>query len=195
MQYDRNKYLEYINNSAEWKLKKAEVFSFKGKSCERCGSKKRIHVHHGTYERLFNEELTDLFVLCKPCHNKYHSENGKVSLQSTSNFIDRISTYKTNQKKKKEYVANKHCFEKVNFCKDCGVKLKQHKTETHKANPKKPISPFYYKCMQCRKVYFPKFIKKTKKQNSKQIKKAIHGVSVRNKYRVSCLPIHSNNCG
>lgn len=170
-EYDRSKYLEYINNSEEWKLKRREVFLLKGRQCERCGSKGNINVHHGTYARLFNEDLTDLFVLCELCHQEYHYLHRKISVQSTTDFIDGKISYKTVQKNKKVYVESELYFEPVNFCKDCGLKLKKYKTEKHKANPKTPVSPFYYKCMKCRKVYFPKYIKKPKQKKLTNKKK------------------------
>lgn len=87
MTHDRNKYLEYINNSSEWKIKRAQVFSLKGRKCERCGGTNRIHVHHGTYTRLFNEMLEDLFVLCGYCHGEYHKQTRVITIQSTEAFI------------------------------------------------------------------------------------------------------------
>lgn len=41
--------------------------------CEQCGTSKRLEVHHLTYERFGGDErMTDLQVLCKPCHEKAH---------------------------------------------------------------------------------------------------------------------------
>ena len=110
MKFNRKKYLEYINNSNEWKLKRAEVFSLKGYKCERCGSTRKIHVHHATYERLFNELVTDLFTLCNSCHDEYHKNNKYISIKTTLAFIKtpvgekiKVKTGKpTNKKKSKD---------------------------------------------------------------------------------------------
>lgn len=65
-------YLIYLK-SAEWKLKRKQLFNERGKKCERCGATKKLQVHHVTYKRIFNEALEDLEVLCKPCHQKEHN--------------------------------------------------------------------------------------------------------------------------
>lgn len=92
MQYDRTKYLTYISNSKEWRIKRNQVIALKGRKCERCSSKKKIHIHHGTYERLYNEEMSDLFVLCGKCHDLYHTLNKKISVETTEQFIGVIQT-------------------------------------------------------------------------------------------------------
>ena len=66
-----NKYINYIK-SEKWAKKKQELFQEKGKKCELCGSTKHIHVHHLTYERLYNELIIDLQPLCRSCHEKEH---------------------------------------------------------------------------------------------------------------------------
>lgn len=53
------------------------LFKTRGKKCERCGSTKRIEVHHKTYVRLCNEKSTDLEVLCNLCHAKEHNATPK----------------------------------------------------------------------------------------------------------------------
>ena len=41
--------------------------------CEQCGDTKDLQVHHLNYERFGGDErMTDLQVLCKPCHNRAH---------------------------------------------------------------------------------------------------------------------------
>lgn len=41
--------------------------------CEKCGDTKRLEVHHLTYDRFGgNERMTDLQVLCHPCHEAAH---------------------------------------------------------------------------------------------------------------------------
>ena len=41
--------------------------------CECCGSTYKLHLHHVTYERLTQEHIEDVAVLCNICHNRLHS--------------------------------------------------------------------------------------------------------------------------
>ena len=70
------KYIDYIK-SPKWEAKKQELFKEKGKKCELCGSTKHIHVHHLTYERLYDELIIDLQPLCRTCHEKEHGRKFK----------------------------------------------------------------------------------------------------------------------
>lgn len=77
----------YITSEA-WKEKRKQVFELKGKVCQRCGNKKQITVHHATYKRFKNEDVeTDLYVLCEPCHDLYHSQTRFIDIESTNRFI------------------------------------------------------------------------------------------------------------
>lgn len=42
--------------------------------CEKCGSDKILQIHHKTYDRLGDERLSDLQVLCQECHKKVHNK-------------------------------------------------------------------------------------------------------------------------
>lgn len=64
--------------------KETRTFKEKGKKCELCGSTKHIHVHHLTYERLYDELIIDLQPLCRTCHEKNTGES--------SNLVQRIRT-------------------------------------------------------------------------------------------------------
>lgn len=61
--------------SKKWAKKKLLLFQQRGKECEICGSIKHIHVHHLTYERVYNELLSDLQVVCSLCHSKIHGKD------------------------------------------------------------------------------------------------------------------------
>ena len=71
MSSHRLKYNDYLS-SIDWKAKKTKLFQERGKRCERCNSSYRIEVHHKTYKRIFNEQPSDLEVLCFQCHRKEH---------------------------------------------------------------------------------------------------------------------------
>ena len=102
-----NRYRSYLKSS-EWAKIKIYLFESRGKKCERCGSKKRIQVHHKTYERIFNEDPSDLELLCELCHEKEHGitrKNGrkkKVKKQLTlAKKVLRKKRLKKNRAKKK----------------------------------------------------------------------------------------------
>ena len=59
-------------NSEEWKRKREWVLIFWNHECALCSSAINLHIHHRTYERLGNEKITDLIVLCKACHDHFH---------------------------------------------------------------------------------------------------------------------------
>lgn len=86
--YNDMNYSQYISSS-DWKAKRLEVLSKKWNQCERCGSKNKIHIHHGSYTKLGNEPLKHLFVLCEKCHDLFHSKYKmwKSMLNKTMNFI------------------------------------------------------------------------------------------------------------
>ena len=45
-----------------------------GHKCESCGFRYELNVHHRYYKTFGNEDLEDLVVLCKRCHNDLHFE-------------------------------------------------------------------------------------------------------------------------
>jgi len=63
-------YREYIASNA-WR-KKARELKKKVKRCQKCGTKKRLVVHHANYTNIPNEKSGDLVVLCWKDHNRYH---------------------------------------------------------------------------------------------------------------------------
>ena len=66
------KYQAYLL-SPEWKAKRELVFKKQGKRCRECETTKGLHVHHLTYERIFNERVSDLIVLCEKHHRYIHN--------------------------------------------------------------------------------------------------------------------------
>jgi len=77
-------YNQYIQSEA-WRRKRRKYFTSKmyktyptGKAagkfvCYACGSSDRLDLHHKTYKRLGNENITvDLVPLCKVCHDDVH---------------------------------------------------------------------------------------------------------------------------
>lgn len=67
-------YKKYIG-SAKWRNIRKALFKMRGKKCESCGyGSATLEVHHLTYDRFGNENLADLKILCKPCHDKADRE-------------------------------------------------------------------------------------------------------------------------
>jgi 5-methylcytosine-specific restriction endonuclease McrA len=65
------RYLKYLD-SPEWaKLREAVRARCKNR-CERCQMWRMEHVHHISYDMLFQERLTDLVGLCEACHKFIH---------------------------------------------------------------------------------------------------------------------------
>lgn len=101
MNTHKDRYTEYIT-SDKWFQVRRKVFGMYGRECKRCNSKKKIHVHHKTYERFGEECLeTDLVVLCKKCHDIYHTIYKHTSIDTTDSFVlDKELLLVSNTKKK-----------------------------------------------------------------------------------------------
>lgn len=70
----RKQYLKYIEGPI-WRKLRNQILDECGCICTKCNKefeRPMLHVHHMTYKRLFNEEKTDLMVLCKFCHKAVH---------------------------------------------------------------------------------------------------------------------------
>ena len=58
--------------SDKWHMLKQARLAKADYECEACGSTHRLELHHETYERLGDEYLSDLKVVCHSCHTKIH---------------------------------------------------------------------------------------------------------------------------
>ena len=69
----RAEYKRYMRSDA-WAAIRDVKLSIAGYRCEECNAEGPIlDVHHLTYDRFGGDErMTDLQVLCRPCHNKAH---------------------------------------------------------------------------------------------------------------------------
>lgn len=69
-------YRKYLT-SPEWKAKRQEFMESPRTSndCWCCGRKYELgfNLHHVTYDRLGNERMSDLRMVCKPCHKYIHA--------------------------------------------------------------------------------------------------------------------------
>ncbi|UTI65588.1 HNH endonuclease [Paraconexibacter antarcticus] len=64
-------YAAYLRSPA-WKKIRGCVLERDDHACTSCGSKRKLQVHHLTYERVGAEHLADLTTLCDGCHRKTH---------------------------------------------------------------------------------------------------------------------------
>lgn len=62
----------YLRSDA-WKALREATLKRDGFRCVRC-NRPAEQVHHLTYDRWQEEELSDLVSLCRPCHEKEHAE-------------------------------------------------------------------------------------------------------------------------
>jgi 5-methylcytosine-specific restriction endonuclease McrA len=63
----RAMYEAYLRSDG-WRDLRRRVWRRCGGVCERCGREPMEHVHHLTYERVFDEHLDDLEGVCSWCH-------------------------------------------------------------------------------------------------------------------------------
>lgn len=74
--YKSMPYKEYLYTYHWQRLRKLKLSEVDYR-CQVCYNNQHLQVHHRTYERLGNEKLTDLTVLCDECHKLFH-ENRKL---------------------------------------------------------------------------------------------------------------------
>lgn len=73
--------------SPEWKALKKLKLEQSNHKCQLCSSTSNLHLHHLTYDRLGNELLTDLTILCNHCHQLQHDHYGYDRLTDYSVLI------------------------------------------------------------------------------------------------------------
>lgn len=57
-----------------WKITRDKALSRADYKCQLCSSARYLQVHHNTYERLGAERDSDLIMLCRDCHARYHDK-------------------------------------------------------------------------------------------------------------------------
>lgn len=58
--------------SDRWYLMRLAAFHRARWRCEQCARGGQLNAHHLTYDRFGVEDLDDLIVLCRPCHDDEH---------------------------------------------------------------------------------------------------------------------------
>lgn len=71
---NKAEYAEYLK-SEHWQETRQRMLAFSGNRCQLCSSNgQTLNVHHNNYDRLGCEWVTDLCVLCRPCHERQHGK-------------------------------------------------------------------------------------------------------------------------
>lgn len=101
---NNTEYTTYMRSDA-WRSKRALFLaSDDGKKCHVCNEpyKKGSHVHHRTYKRFGDEDLSkDLVLACEPCHVLIHeiARETKMSVWDATDHAREIWLAKTPEKK------------------------------------------------------------------------------------------------
>lgn len=93
-------YREYIT-SDEWKEFRERYYQTHKKECRACGSRRKVCLHHKTYNRLGYERMADVVPLCDNCHSLLHKKIRKEGLnlwKATEDFIRTRRKIKKNRK-------------------------------------------------------------------------------------------------
>lgn len=64
-------YQDYLRTD-HWRSIRARKLQQSDYKCQLCGCKESLEVHHNTYCRVGSEDMSDLIVLCRECHEKHH---------------------------------------------------------------------------------------------------------------------------
>jgi hypothetical protein len=74
----QREYREVYLRSDHWRWKRRQALARAEHRCQVCYSDKNLDVHHRTYERLGEERLPDLTVLCRDCHETFHGSGRRL---------------------------------------------------------------------------------------------------------------------
>lgn len=72
----RERYRMYLQ-SEQWRKKRAAIIKLDNGKCQVCGAEKSLHVHHLTYDRIYDEAPYDLVTVCERCHEAIHKLENK----------------------------------------------------------------------------------------------------------------------
>ena len=90
------KYIELLRNmpyknyllTPHWKRVQNAAYGRFGRVCFACSrARKEIHVHHISYENRGRENMVDLMILCKDCHEMAHETIRQCNV-STKQYIN-----------------------------------------------------------------------------------------------------------
>jgi hypothetical protein len=99
-------YIKYLQ-SQRWKDLRALALHRAGGRCQSpgCGCDVALHVHHLKYTFMFqNEPVTDLMVLCKPCHYVVHNKKLRAE-----RIVKRVVLYRNGDHKQVQGTRAEFC--------------------------------------------------------------------------------------
>ena len=62
--------------SLEWQMMRKKILKRDKYTCQGCGDKTKLEVHHITYKRVGKEDTSDLVSVCRFCHQAIHNKYG-----------------------------------------------------------------------------------------------------------------------
>lgn len=131
-------YKQYLKSDT-WKWLRSKILFDRNYTCERCGSRKRLEVHHKTYTRIFHEIPNDLEVLCYRCHCIQHGKPIKDNSfrQRNRNKKQRIKLSPEERKRLIEEKSKNKLLEysaKIKAKEDIERQIKQEKMSQSRSN-------------------------------------------------------------
>lgn len=107
-------YTDYLQTK-HWKAMREKVYEEYNGICGVCGEivpRALSNIHHRTYKRVGNEDMSDLILLCKSCHAKAHKRKDKLK-DGKRNFgyiMGRCRTELSHDEKEElmEYIKRKY---------------------------------------------------------------------------------------
>ena len=102
---NRNYYRNVYLKSDHWKFLREEKLA-KTSSCEKCGTKSLLDVHHKNYRELYDVKLTDLQTLCRLCHDKEHLKKQKSKKPIRDKRLNRATKIKNADPKLVKKILN-----------------------------------------------------------------------------------------
>lgn len=89
--YQTQEYRDYIASPA-WQQKRRSILAAANYRCQECGAQ-ATDVHHVTYERLGNEQPSDLRALCRPCHDI--ADARRINAREADHYGRRLDAWAT----------------------------------------------------------------------------------------------------
>lgn len=92
-------YREVYLKSEHWRNLRNQALQAYGRFCAKCRAVSSLDVHHLRYRNIYDVLVTDLQVLCRPCHEKEHKKVPVIVLKNLPKEIaDQIHRYISNGK-------------------------------------------------------------------------------------------------
>lgn len=81
-----SRYDEYLL-TPHWQEMRRKALRHNFGRCCACGNREDLNVHHLNYDNLYHENVEDLSVLCRRCHEIYHFVIPKINIPNVQTFM------------------------------------------------------------------------------------------------------------